>query len=133
MSQQLKDLNADHAEIEGEQPSPYLSDMETYYLSKPFHFSGKIMLAIWIPMETRRHMIAHVRAQLTGRHKERKRVRRVAFRTFIRDPAARKASTSRFNYGKSRNGFWKQSKKTGRFVRYSKAERRVIDANKRRA
>ena len=122
---------SEHQETEASQASPYLTDMEAFYERNPAGFSGKIMLALWIPNEVRHHMIAHVRAYLIAKSKSKKRTKRIAFRQFAKDQNIKKASTPRFNFGRHKDGtLWKQDKRTGRFARFSKSEREAISGGR---
>ena len=124
---QVRNLQEEHVDLESGQTSPYLTRMEQYYLSHAAGFDGKIMMADWIPMKARRHMVEHVRAMLRQRAGGNRKVKRMAFKVFVSDPAAKSASTKRFHYGKHKNGtVYKQDRRTGRFVKFSKSERAVI-------
>ena len=123
----LADLADEHEALEEGHPSPFMRQMELYYLAHPAGFRGKIMLASWIDRASRKHMIAHVAAGLAREAAARKRERRVSFAVFARESAAKKAQTKRFVYGKHEDGtVWKRSRKTGRFTRFSQREKEVL-------
>lgn len=122
-SKQVALLEEDHFTVvrRYEGPSPYVQQIEDYYVANPAGFRGKIMLATWIPETVRRHMVQHVAARLA---RPRRRARRVAFRQFIADPAMKKVVTRRLTYSKRADGeVLKRDKATGRFVAYTRQER----------
>src|SRR5881628_23776 len=51
-----------HHEMESEEPSPYLTDMEDYYRDRGQRdrYRSAIAKAAWIPRRTRTHMIKHL-------------------------------------------------------------------------
>lgn len=127
----LAALNSEHHDILVQNGSDKITTMEDYYFQQPHRFRKKIAEATWIPKSERKHMILHVAARLRAKAervaKERGRVRKITFRQFVQDPAAVKVTTRRNVYGKRRNGaVHKQSRKTGRFVAFSQAERREV-------
>lgn len=126
----VQQLQQQHEDLEASQNSPYLSYMENYYFGKPKNYVSVIMGA-GIPKAERDHLIAHLRVRLAGKHAEARRARRVQFEVFVKDPAAQRAQTRRFEYTKrTDNGeILKRSRKNGRFVKLSGRERQVLKRN----
>jgi hypothetical protein len=127
MSQRLtlEDLMAEHVAIEAGQVSPYITEMENYYVSHPAGFRGKIMLADWIPHSVRVHMVEHIAARLS---RQRRRARRFTFRQFISDPVMVRVQTRRLIYSKRADTgqVLKRWRKNGRFTKFNRQERRQL-------
>lgn len=123
----------EHFQITAEESSPFVEQMENYYLANTPGFRGKIMIASWIPRSVRVHMINHIQAVLQRRTMERRHAAKVTFAVFVRTPEAKSAQSKRFRYGKHVNGtVYKQDRRTGRFARFSQREREVLRHGKQR-
>jgi len=122
---QLHGLEVEHQLVEGQQSSPYLTEMENYYVNHKKGFRGKIMLADWIPHSVRVHMVEHIAARLS---RQRRRARRFTFRQFISDPVMVRVQTRRLIYSKRADTgqVLKRWRKNGRFTKFNRQERRQL-------
>jgi hypothetical protein len=129
------DIELDHQEYRNQQVGEcnpdWIDEMELYYVQHPKGFAGKIMLADWISLRMRKHMIEHVKMLFGGIRKGDKRTREVNFRQFVQDPNFVKGYSVKARYGKHKDGtVYKQDTKTGRFVSLSPSERKVVKSGK---
>ena len=118
-----REILIEHHQVDSDSPS--VDYIENYYYRRPQRRQKVLEIAALSP-EQGAHIIRHIEIRL--RSKRKTVGRRILFAEFISNPVIKKAENKRLRYFRDKlNHPHKQDKKSGRFVAYSKAERKLVD------
>ena len=118
-----REILIEHNQVDSDSPS--VDYIEDYY----FHHAnrrGKVREIASLSERQQDHILRHIAFRL--RQKRRVVSGRFLFAEFISNPNVKQAQNKKTRYFRDKRGHpHKQDKKTGMFVAYSKAERRLVD------